>query len=748
MTPDVKSPDVKSLGKDFFSENGRISEIDSINFEYRESQERMAGIVSDALFNGEHVVIEAPTGVGKSFAYLIPAIYYSKIEDKRVVIATDTNTLLNQLESKDVAAIVDLLKRVDPVLFAKGIKVVSIRGKANYLCLKRMQDFFANSPKYAGLSEKDKAKLAKELDNLRMFSRFASRSEIKKGSKLINEFWPDVCMSEIQSCSQGACGLKQSECKYYTSLVRSVSGADIILTNHALLLSDVLLRCENETGRNEEEVWDKETYVLPPFRNLIIDEAHNLCKNCESSLSETFSFRSVRQILQALTRKGDDYFVRLSRASAVDFTLDQAAESLEKAERLLKDLNVFSNSFAMSVQDKLGDSFNPKYGEIDLSDGFLSDDCRCAAEGYAASLKDFVSSFHPKPSNDNEDELFQIDMMIRDIVSQSEVISIILEKRTTDSEPPIPYSCVATAQLPSDRSGSLFDSQMLAGDIIFEINAVPVFAGKVLGSMLYSKMNGLVFTSATLNANDDFRFFKSFSGLDADEAVKCLSMPAVFDYENNMVEVAMEGIDTSSAKNQAEIEKAANFIAKAINIANGRTLCLFSSYDALKKSSDYILENDLLDDGLELLCQSRKSISSELMREFRENEKASLFATSSFWEGVDFPGDTLQLLVIHKIPFRAPCVLSNRQDILLKKNGRGSTFMSIDLPQSIIRMKQGIGRLLRSKTDKGVAVFLDTRLVDGKPYGKRILNSLYLGNTIVADAENALEHIRKFFEGV
>ncbi len=740
--------DAKSLGKDFFSENGRIGEIDSISFEYRESQERMAGVVSDALFNGEHVVIEAPTGVGKSFAYLIPAIYYSKIEGKRVVIATDTNTLLNQLESKDAAAIIGLLKKVDPVLFAKGIKVVSIRGKSNYLCLKRMQEFFANNSKYAGLSEKDKAKLAKELDNLRMFSKFASRSEIKKGSKLINEFWSDVCMSENQSCSQGACGLKQSECKYYASLVRSVAGADIILTNHALLLSDVLLRCEDEKSRGEEEVWDKESYVLPPFRNLIIDEAHNLCKNCESSLSETFSFRSVRQILQVLTRKGDDYFVRLSRASAVDFTLDQAAESLEKAERLLKDLNAFSNSFAISVQGRLGDSFNVRYDEIDLSDGFLSDDCRCAAEGYAASLNDFVSSFHPKPSNDNEDELFQIDMMIRDIVGQSKVISIILEKRTTDSEPPIPYSCVATAQLPTDMNASLFGFQMIAGDIVFEINAVPVFAGKVLGSMLYPKMNGLALTSATLNANDDFRFFKSFSGLDADDSVKCMSMPAVFDYERNMVEVALNGISTSDAKNQAEIEKAAEFIAKAINIANGRTLCLFSSYDALRKSGDYILDNSLLDDGLELLCQSRKSASNELMREFRENEKASLFATSSFWEGVDFPGDTLQLLVIHKIPFRAPCVLSKRQDILLRKNGKGGAFMRIELPQSIIRMKQGIGRLLRSKTDRGVAVLLDTRLVDGTNYGKRILDSLYLGNTVVADAGNALEHIRKFFEEV
>ena len=738
--PSVSTEDIS---RDFFSENGKISRISSISFEYRKSQEDMARLVSDALFNGKHVVIEAPTGVGKSFAYLVPALYYSKMTGCKVVIATDTNTLLDQLETKDASAISGLLSAVNPELFSSGVKIVSIRGKANYLCLKRLDDFFQSGGGSKNLSKKDLDAVSKALNDFRMRSKYGAKSEISRPSRLINEIWPEVCMSDSQSCSTEACGRKQSDCKYYASLVRAVASADIVLTNHSLVLSDIQLRNQDEKVIGED-AWKKEFYVLPPFENLIIDEAHNISRNCESALSGRFSFNEIKRHLQAMMRKSDNVFARLCEASPNDFTSDQLSEVMEKADRLQKDFNNFNSSFALSIEDDFAKSLRERRDEIDLSAGFFTEDCRHAAEAYVASLRDLLKSFNPKPSKNNEDEIFQARMIMNDVSSQSDVVSIILEGRMTDSDPPIPYACVATVRRDSSKGYAFSDMMLHSDDAMIEISAVPIFAGKALGSLLYSRMKGLVFTSATLNANDRFRYFRNFSGLDKDESVGCFSLDPVFDYAHNMVEIAVEGLDTSKDGDSEEMRKAAVFIAEAINIANGRTLCLFSSYAALRNLGEYITENKLLNDDLELLMQSRGAFSKDLMRKFRENEKTSLFATSSFWEGVDFPGDTLQLLIIHKIPFRVPSVLGKQQGEFLKKSG-GRAFMSIDIPSSVIRMRQGIGRLLRTKKDKGVAILLDTRLTDGKPYGRMILNALYMGNTVTADMEHSLSLIRDFF---
>ncbi|MDY5930471.1 MAG: ATP-dependent DNA helicase [Candidatus Ornithospirochaeta sp.] len=658
-----------------FSPGGALdSALDSYSF--REDQLEMSRLVEDAMEKGENAAIEAGTGIGKSFAYLAPVILrLMRDTSKRAVIATSTLTLEKQLYDKDIPLLLEAL----------GVEMDSsiLFGRTNYLCLWKYnaaRSLFAENPE----------SVEAEFDAWVSSTQSGASIDLPS-SRLVPLFRENRC--DENECHSYKCPFYE-RCFFYGSR-RKAAKTQLIVTNHHLVLYDALYRDETETDFSDDA-------ILPGYRFLIMDEAHHIEDEATDVLSSYYNSKDCLRTIDDLTKKQ----LRFGNMSLLSFLTPE-----ENEKGIISRISSMLDGLRLLISD--GDEVLSSVLSAHMEDEYLSSrafyqESRSRImklEGLSSELRKagmmIMGAFHDSPIDD-------------------QYAPFIMTARRYGERLAFFGETISTWCSFSDWDGMIpYTKRLNSG--IYEIRISPMDTGAVLNRVLLSNLESTVFSSATLTSGGSFSFFFRRSGLDACERkTLSASYPSPFDFRKNLMLLIPTDGTGFSAENDAYAEYVAETVTAAISASGGGALVLFTSKKMLNAVYAKVLSRER---NLELLVQSDDVSRAVLLRRFRENEDSSLFATSSFWEGVDAPGNTLRLVIIVKIPFTVPWdpVFKARSDYL-ERQGR-SGFAELFLPDAIIRLKQGVGRLIRNEDDRGVVLLLDNRILS-KSYGRMMVRSL------------------------
>jgi len=625
--------------EEVLKEDGLISQNLS-NYEERNEQIQMAEAVEEAIFKKKHLVVEAGTGVGKSLAYLIPFIYWTIQEKKRVVISTYTKTLQEQLIKKDLP----FLKKALGIDFRFALAV----GGENYLCLRKMEE--------AHVYElMDTQKEIKELEKI-----FLSLPYLKDGLKSELDFepsgkvWRRVCR-ESDTCLNKKCPF-QKRC-YYLKAKRAETHSQILVVNHHLFFAHL----------------SSEDKVLPPFDALVFDEAHNLEEVATSFLGVEISNYEINNLLDYLfnprTHKG--FLIRTN--------------NLEMG-KLVNKIRVASESFFSNLEKKLGEKSKLRIkGKESLADS-----------PYDLFLELSIALESLKYRIKNEEEKLEALSYLAHCHKIEDDLKMVLEREKDDY-------IYWIEVIPGRRRNRC------------SLCAAPVDISRELGKRVFSKIKPIILTSATLTIKKNFKYFTQRIGLN--EAKEML-LASPFNYLKQVLLYLPSRMPEPWKESSLYYSRVTGEIEKILSITGGSTFILFTSFKMLNQTYEGL--KDKLD--LNFLRQGDKP-RYQLLEEFKNGKKAVLLGTNTFWQGVDVPGEALRCVIITKLPFSVPDepIIEARIEFLKAQNK--NPFLYYQLPQAVILFKQGFGRLIRSKKDKGVVAILDPRLRT-RYYGKIFLESL------------------------
>lgn len=619
-------------------------------FETRPQQLKMAKAVKNALEKNRHLTVEAGTGVGKSFAYLISAIDKARQKKSKVLISTYTITLQQQLVNKDIPFLAEILPWQFTAVLAKG--------RGNYLCKRRLE--YAQR-KQKGFFDDVGIKLL-EMNEWSKSTDDGSLSDLDTIPD--NNIW-DAVKSEHGNCKGRKCPFF-GKCFYWKAR-RSLETADIIIANHALMFSDLILK-EASYG------------VLPDYDCVIIDEAHNI----EHVAEDLFGINITNFTITFLLRKLYNHKTRKGLLAFRD-----AAEAIDLVKQCQKQAKLFFaqvQAWFEHSKDSNGKCF-PGFVDDNITDPIKQ--LRLSLTKTAKNIKD-------------EDETLEYERYI----DRCKTIETELKDFLTQPNKENVY----WVEINNSKRTRI------------SLRSAPVNVGPYVKQALFDKFSSVIMTSATLSCGKEhdkkgFDFFAGRIGLDDYDAVK-LGSP--FDYQKQ-VTMYIEA-DLPEPNHQDFIRQAAETLKKYITKTDGKAFVLFTSYSMLKKMTD-ILEDWFAENKIELLRQGSGTDRSVLLEEFKLDERSVLFGTDSFWQGVDVPGDALSNVTIVRLPFAVPNhpLIQGRIE-QIKKDGE-NPFFKYQLPTAIIKFKQGFGRLVRSKTDTGIVVILDSRIVH-KSYGQSFIQAV------------------------
>lgn len=648
-----------SLFEEIFSKSGILSKL-LPGYEERHGQEEMALSIWKAFSQDQNALFEAGTGIGKTLAYLIPALLRSHQTGEKIVISTYTISLQEQLYEKDIPLLVDALGLDLHVVLAKGMR--------NYLCQRKTSDL----SKQHGFYDY-------ETDELLNWSRKTgdgTRSAVPFAIK--NETWNQV-FAESDACSYVKCPHYNS-CFFFKARNR-MQTADIIIVNHHLLMAHLLA--------------EEERAILPPFSRLIIDEAHHLEEVARSSLTQTLDRISLFKIL---AKVHSDAHPEVSRLFQIrDLVVDDKMKSRlnidlpgEKRELVTSIQKVFDLLDQLHFEKPVSSrwrirpsSFQDKQWQGDLANAF--GEMKELLKRFAASLTSIEDDLTQEQKQLAENPLLDIEQLAQKIGEIVKVIDTFFKE--------------CDVRWGEKRSEGV------------SISCGTLDVAPFLQEQLFKPLGSAILCSATLAVDGGFDYVKENLGMEQTAIEQVISSP--FDYKNR---TRLLGISNLPPPNDYHfIREASRAIQEAIEISNGGAFVLFTSYDMLKKCSEQVNWDPLLIQG----DHSR----NRLLQEFKAKQNAVLFGTDSFWEGVDVAGDALRLVIIVKLPFPVPSDphLEARSE-LLKQQGR-DPFQEDSIPQAVTKFKQGFGRLMRSKQDRGCILCLDQRLFT-RSYGKTFIRSL------------------------
>jgi ATP-dependent DNA helicase DinG len=679
-------------------EGGKLSSLIQ-NYEPRKSQARLARDVTNAFNEGHVLAAEAGTGVGKSFAYLVPAFAWAIRNEERVVVSTATINLQKQLVDKDIPVV--------QRLFRKKTKAVLVKGRGNYLCKVRMREALDEEGLLAG-----------EDHPLRKIAAWAESTATGDRADL-SFYAEDQLWNRVASESESCLGLKcpdREKC-FVLRVRREAADAQVIVANHHILFSDLAARME---GAGYEQ-----TAVLPAFRVLVMDEAHAIEASATSFFSKELNRFALNRRLSRITRKrGDRGFgvlpkllelhavprAPLEKIPAAVAAAREAMDSLDNRAALL--FGGASQGAAPTRSDASGGRGAPGRQERSyrltqrnpaLEDLLL----RPMAELERRLLA--VAELLGDALDGTPDELGQERAIYEARLSMrrmSELAALCARFKDFDGSPETVF------WLEKGRTGQ--------GDIFIEYVATPLDITGTMDEAVFTKFRSVVCTSATLSVGESFEFWKGRVGLlHAATAVETAVYPSPFPFRTN----ALLAVDTAAPppESPAYREYVDRAVPTLLEASEGHALVLFTSYDAMRSAHE-AARPKLAELGITLLKQGEDE-RSKLLETFKADISSVLFATDSFWEGIDAPGETLQLVVICKLPFRVPTdpVQLARSEAIEKRGG--NAFMEISLPEAVIRLKQGFGRLIRHSEDRGAVVILDSRIAT-KRYGNLFIQSL------------------------
>lgn len=668
-------------------------------FEPRREQAEMTRAVGDCLNSGVHLVVEAGTGVGKSLAYLVPAIEFSALNGRRIVVSTNTKNLQEQLFLKDVP----LLERT----LDRRFSVSLLKGRGNYLCLERWRGLSER-----GLSPSERA----DLLPVAIWEAETRSGDISENAGFGRRpyLWSRI------SADGGPCLGQQcpyaDEC-YLMNARRASQRAHIVIVNHSLLFSDT------ETGNR----------ILGEYSHLICDEAHNIEGVATEHLGRRARIWRARAALDSVYR--EDGVESGLVADLLDAVREEEGGGVLEAVRTAAERLAEQVGRASSLATALFLALAERHRELndgqDVEFGRLRYRPESSVAGIVSrELQDAVKALREAAGCAEG----LADLVVDSGLERAEWFVQALEfhaGRLGELADDLVY--LASAEDP--EAVFWMDVRTYRSGLECELRSAPVSVAEKMTDFLYSKVETLIMTSATLTVDGTFGFLMERLGLDLlpDWSVVTLNVGSPFDYDAQAGVVVAGYLPQPSSPGFNRV--VAELLVKLAGAEAGGTLVLFTSRSSL--DTVFKLARDpLTARGKLILAQGHSGGASAILDEFTRVEDSVLLATSSFWEGVDVPGRSLEQLVLVKLPFpvpRDPVVEAHCERY--EANGENA-FDRYMVPRTAIRVRQGFGRLIRSSTDEGAVIFLDSRL-STRAYGRRLLDQLPT-QAVIARSESEL----------
>lgn len=687
-------------------------------FEQRPEQAAMAAAVTAALDGDHTLVVEAATGTGKSLAYLLPAAIFALRNNQRVVISTNTINLQQQIVEKDVPALRRLLAEVGPAdVRAKldGLRSTPLKGRRNYLCLQRLAQWRRVGPE----NDLEARFLTRVLIWLAR-TESGDRAELTLHAEE-EPLWNRVSAQNSNCFAGPSMFVRNGTCQLLRARKRA-DASHLVVVNHALLLSDVA-----SGGR-----------AMPNYDYLVVDEAHNL----EDEATNQFGFQAgaghvdeYLNSLHATTPQGQERGLVADIHTAVRETTsapalrvhalaDGVRVAAERVRPRVPELFGHVIAFVHNHSEGGGDYDNrllltaakrsqPEWEQVELA----WDNLRLPL----LELEEALARLSLALGDAEKAAILDYDTLVSNVAGQVQAAALL--RRGIDE---------ILEKHDSDRIAWITTNRM-TGAVSF--SSAPLDVGTVLADYLFRDKAGVVLTSATLTTGGEFGYVKQRLGVeDAEE----LALGSPFDYKRAaLVLLPTDVPEPSQREYQKAVEQAVIDLCTA---SKGRALVLFTSHAALRSTARAV-RAPLEKQGVRVLAQGLDGSPAELLDTLKRQAGTVLLGTSSFWEGVDVAGEALSLLIIAKLPFSVPTdpVFSARSALY------DEPFKEYALPQAVLRFKQGFGRLIRHKSDRGAVVILDRRL-RSKNYGKLFLDSLPPCSVAQAPSAQLPELVRRWLE--
>jgi len=627
----------------------------------------MAMAYAESLETGKHVIIEAPTGIGKSFAYLVPAILFSKEHNRKGIISTCTINLQEQLMSKDIPA----LRNILPIEFSSEI----LKGRNNYICTRRLN---------ATLMRKSSLFEDHEQDELQKIYSFVQKTG--KGTKqdfpfrIPDNIWTQI-FAEEGVCTAKSCGTENSNCFYQQAKVK-LNKADLIILNHYLLFTLLGFYEKRTSG------------YLYADDFAVFDEAHMVEPIAAENVSPSVSREMIRfwfnKLYNPKTGKG---FLADARFDVMQRQLKKLSDEneifFEDVKTVIYNLN---SRFAGEKMIRIRQPINMN-------------------EHFVVSLQEFSA------------DMLKLTQRARNDDEENEI------KNYHTKLNALKNTIITFLRQNMDGHVYWVEQNQWAHKSNMTLSMSPINMAEYFRENIFTDDKCSLMTSATLSINKSLDYFKCSIGA---EHVDGLIMDSPFNFEEqmqifipkNVPEPKLNPNDTlSSMFEETAYEKSLKqMIPEYINKTKGGALVLFTNVKMLKKIHTHLLK-EFDGSDIDILAQGNGMPKNKLLLEFKENENSVLLGVDSFWMGVDVPGDSLRNVIITKLPFDVPDHPIIEAKIEAIRERGGNPFLDFTLPGAILKFKQGIGRLIRNKTDRGILVILDSRVIT-KFYGKLFINSL------------------------
>ena len=713
LTPSPTRRSINTAALAAMLEEGGLLSRAFAGYEHRPEQIAMLRAVAEAFNDDEHLIVEAGTGVGKTVAYLLPAIFFAVANGRHVVISTNTINLQDQIYNKDIPDLQRMFQVPSSTFQVPGSNVkpetwnmerfrsALVKGRANYLCLRRWGTFRHNPNP--------------SVDEIRLLAKIliwlpttitGDRAELTITVPAEQAAWGRLA-ANAETCTPDTCNFRQRDACFLYRARKAAEAAHLIVVNHALLFSDIVT----------------ENRVLPEHSHLIVDEAHHLEDVATTQLGYNVDQRGILAFLDGLNQPvgGERTTGLLSelpahfrgstvpagRQKEIEAQIAAVVNDVERARqgvyRFFNVLTMFLTGHVAEEQQSRATGYDqpvrltgglraqPNWGEVEIA----WDDCSLLL----GRVQDGLGRLHAAFSDLAGQAVLDLEELLSDLATNAGFLGRLRARvRALISEP---------------SHQEIYWLTVGAQDQEITLHTAPLHVGELLDSLLWSQKDCLVLTSATLATEGTFDYVQERLGL---EDAKELLVGSPFDYQSSTLVYIPDDIPEPGRPGyQKAVEQALLALGKA---TQGRALVLFTSHNAVRSTYQSIV-SPLEEEGITVLGHGIDGTPRQLIERFKANPKAMVLGTSSLWEGVDVVGEALSVLVIGKLPFAVPTdpIFAARSEAF------EDAFSQYAVPQTVLKFKQGFGRLIRSKTDRGVVVILDRRL-STKSYGRAFLDSL------------------------